>query len=240
MSQLDRHLTTEQLSASLDGQAEEQSQIEGHLKSCDQCRQRLTDLRQTVALLRALPQPELPRSFMLPIETSHVATRPEAARSHTKQTAASRPRVVAFPGYLRNTIRAVSTLAALLGIVFLFSALPLGHGGTSATTGSGSANNSVPFDKAQQQSPTSPSAQGSTLQNQQKSEGATATAQAKPSTAVTPPQSSSTDSTKQQPAPPLPSPLALTTASGRAIWGAILLIISIIGALLLRRLRQQL
>lgn len=71
MSQHDWHLTTEQLSAYLDRQLseEEQKEYKIHLDACEQCRQTLLELRQTVTLLHALPQPRLPRSFVLPVDT---------------------------------------------------------------------------------------------------------------------------------------------------------------------------
>src|SRR6266568_3115535 len=63
-----QHLTTEELSAFLDEQlsSQERTTIEAHLQTCERCQHELASLRQTVALLRALPQPALPRSFVLP------------------------------------------------------------------------------------------------------------------------------------------------------------------------------
>ncbi|MBA2681641.1 MAG: hypothetical protein H0U76_25010, partial [Ktedonobacteraceae bacterium] len=73
MSKLDRHLTTEELSALLDNhlaQEEAGEDHHGHLASCQQCQQELADLKQTVRLLHALPPPPLPRSFILPVGIS--------------------------------------------------------------------------------------------------------------------------------------------------------------------------
>ncbi|HLX39760.1 MAG TPA: zf-HC2 domain-containing protein, partial [Ktedonobacteraceae bacterium] len=74
----DRHLTTEQLSAFIDKQlaAEEQAACTAHLQTCQQCQQALAALRQTVMLLKALPQPALPRSFVLPTNLIVMPQRP--------------------------------------------------------------------------------------------------------------------------------------------------------------------
>ncbi len=69
MAQLhDEHLTTEQLSAFFDKQlsAGEQTVFDAHLSTCQQCQQNLSDMRLTIALLRAIPEEEVPRSFVLP------------------------------------------------------------------------------------------------------------------------------------------------------------------------------
>ncbi len=67
-----RHLTIEELSASLDQQLspEERSYTDAHLHTCEHCQRSLDDLRQTVAFLHALPEPELLRSFALPADFS--------------------------------------------------------------------------------------------------------------------------------------------------------------------------
>src|SRR6185312_17309916 len=60
----------EQLSAALDGMLapEEQTALDAHLAGCETCRRELEELRQVRMLLRALPEPALPRSFLLPTE----------------------------------------------------------------------------------------------------------------------------------------------------------------------------
>ncbi|MCH8087743.1 MAG: zf-HC2 domain-containing protein [Chloroflexi bacterium] len=45
--------------------AEERARIEGHLEGCDQCRQELESLRETIGLLRRVALVEPPRSFKL-------------------------------------------------------------------------------------------------------------------------------------------------------------------------------
>ncbi|HZR42867.1 MAG TPA: zf-HC2 domain-containing protein [Ktedonobacteraceae bacterium] len=152
MSQYDRHLTTEQLSAYLDKQLpeEEQAEYDAHLKTCEQCQQALAGLRQTVVLLRALPQPKLPRSFVLPADTvftplsieedlpsaqeeAHPVTPISIAQARTRRRARS--------GYGRNFMRIMSGLVAVLGVVLVLTACPAGlpHGGgaASSTTSSG-------------------------------------------------------------------------------------------------------
>ncbi|MGC8782707.1 MAG: anti-sigma factor family protein, partial [Anaerolineae bacterium] len=61
------HLHSEELSAYLDGQVRpaERRRIEAHLAGCAACRRELASLRQTVALVRALPRVPVPRAFTL-------------------------------------------------------------------------------------------------------------------------------------------------------------------------------
>ena len=55
------------LSSYVDGQVspEEARQVEAHLSTCDECRRELETLRDTVGLLRMLPELAVPRSFKL-------------------------------------------------------------------------------------------------------------------------------------------------------------------------------
>lgn len=128
---------TEQLSAYLDKQplsAEEQSQMEAHLNTCEQCQQELADLRHTVALLHALPQPALPRSFMLPldinIQTSVEDEPTEAEPVPIAVAAARRRRREAdstsnrgWPTYVRVALRTVSAIAAVVGLALFLSGM---------------------------------------------------------------------------------------------------------------------
>ena len=63
---------TEALSAYLDGALDgaERDALERHLATCEACRAELAGLRRVGALLRALPEPALPRSFTLPVTTT--------------------------------------------------------------------------------------------------------------------------------------------------------------------------
>ena len=58
----------ERLSAYLDNEVDEaeRAALERHLPTCEECRAALEELRQTRALLRALPAPALSRSFFIP------------------------------------------------------------------------------------------------------------------------------------------------------------------------------
>lgn len=139
MAQDKRHLTTEQLSALLDKEAsaEEQAQWEAHLSTCPQCQRALTALRQTVAMLHALPQPTPPRSFVLSMEVAEPSPQPVMA-APTPLGPAHRK----MHPYVRGVLRTVSALAAMIGIVFFLSGIlpSLVHGGgtaaSSTTTGS--------------------------------------------------------------------------------------------------------
>jgi anti-sigma factor RsiW len=115
VAQEKQHLTTEQLSTYLDEQlsAAERGGADEHLATCKQCQQVLTELRETVVLLHALPQPALPRSFVLPSETSI------ADKSAAGSEAAYRRR----PAYIWTMLRAISALAAVFGLVMLLSGL---------------------------------------------------------------------------------------------------------------------
>ena len=158
MAQENHHLTTEQLSAHLDGQlsGKEQSQLDAHLKTCEQCQQELTDLRRTVALLHAMPRPALPRSFVLPLDIQPSAdsqredkdeleepdrapialATARARRSEASESSSSRRR---WPIYVRTALRTVSSIAAVIGFVFflsgVFTTFPYGGGGSTTTSG---------------------------------------------------------------------------------------------------------
>ncbi len=140
MAKQDRHLTTARLSTFIDGQlsAEEQAQSEEHLRTCEVCQQQLAELRQAIALLHALPQPKLPRSFTLPVADPTIATRANSTPRPLTPVTPLRQRG-SWPVYASGAIRIVSTLAAVIGIVFLLSGLfgtVIGvHGGASSSTG---------------------------------------------------------------------------------------------------------
>jgi hypothetical protein len=120
------HLTTEQLSAFLDQQlsAQEQSTCQTHLHTCQHCQQQLTELEQTVLLMCSLPQVPLPRSFVLPIESTvqskSLAIAGNAAPKTAKQ---AHNRVLLLPRYARTTMRIASALVAVLGLLFTLSGL---------------------------------------------------------------------------------------------------------------------
>ncbi len=134
MSQYNSHLTTEQMSAFLDQQlsAQEQSTSQTHLNTCELCQQQLAELQQTVLLLHALPRASLPRSFVLPIESTiqseAVAGEEDATPKIARQ---AHNRILVLPSYVRTTMRIASTLVAVLGLFFILSGLLAMVSGTS-------------------------------------------------------------------------------------------------------------
>lgn len=118
------HLTTEQLSAFLDEElsTQEQSLCQAHLTTCASCQQQLEELQQTVLLMRALPQVPLPRSFVLPIESTIQNTAVAEQTTSIRQRARLAPhRSLLSPRYVRTTMRLASTLVAVLGLFFILS-----------------------------------------------------------------------------------------------------------------------
>jgi anti-sigma factor RsiW len=157
----ERHLTIEELSALLDGQLSEQEQVhcDAHLATCQQCSLALTDLRQTASLLRALPEPQLPRSFTLSTGVSYIQERRASSAVQADPAAIAAPadqerqqRLRARRTTLRRTARALSLIAAVIGLFLLgtgvFAVLPRSaNNANTATTGSSagsSAPNAVP------------------------------------------------------------------------------------------------
>ena len=134
------HLTTEQLSASFDKQLspQERAVFDAHISTCQQCQNKLSDLRLTAALLHALPEEEVPRSFVLPGSLS-IAPERTIRQDAAFRSIPQRPRTQR--SVLRRSIRIVSTLAAVLALCFIISGiLPLIYNGVgnSATTASSS------------------------------------------------------------------------------------------------------
>lgn len=136
----DWHLNTEHLSAYIDQQLspQEQASFHAHLQTCQQCQRALADLRATVALLRAMPEPALPRSFILSPTVSYLQERPTAQQEQRQSVGgAQRP----LPFYARRSLRAISALVAVAGLLFIltsaFTTLTLPHlmnAGSTAST----------------------------------------------------------------------------------------------------------
>ena len=98
----------------------------GHLASCQQCQQELAELRQTVNLLRALPQPALPRSFVLPAGITQITPeRPNAQLEPNihvlRSTNSSLQRARTHTSTGRRVLSLAGTLAAVVGILFILS-----------------------------------------------------------------------------------------------------------------------
>jgi hypothetical protein len=123
----------ERLSAYLDGElgTEERAALERHLPGCARCQAELADLRGVRALLRALPMPAAPHSFVLPDDGTvprPIATAATARRSARRTTTSTVARVMEWVG----SVAAVAGLLLLLG-----TALGGGpHGGAASTAGS--------------------------------------------------------------------------------------------------------
>src|SRR5712692_8406506 len=128
---------------------EEEAICRVHLQTCEQCQERLAGLQQTSALLRAMPQLEVPRSFALPTGVRYLQDRPERQEAEQEEVGVSPPaRRRRWTYYLQRSLRATSTIAAVVGLAFLLSGvLPLAGAINRAPTGTvpsaSSANNHV-------------------------------------------------------------------------------------------------
>jgi anti-sigma factor RsiW len=230
----DWHPTIEQLSAYLDRQLapQELSLCDAHVHTCQQCQQTLAELRGTVALLHALPQPTLPRSFTLPADT--FVARPIPVQPARPVPLGVAPRRQTRPSYARGMVRAISALAAVIGIVFLLSALSgiVPQRGSGSTASSTHTATPAAWQQNRALTPavrgslpaTTPSLTGTPTANQHQKQPASG---ANP--AVHPAHS--------------PNPFQffiqtfdLSTPGGRALLGVALLILGLIGFVLFRRL----
>jgi hypothetical protein len=113
----------ESLSAYLDGELThaEKSRVEQHLQECQACAQNLATLRQTVSLLRELPEKRAPRSF---------AIRPATVKAQ---------RAAAPPAWGYGLLKGATALAALLLVLLVggdlatrFVGFPLASWGAGA------------------------------------------------------------------------------------------------------------
>jgi len=225
----DRHLATEQLSAFLDKQLspEEQATCEAHLQTCQHCQNALLSLRQTVAFLQALPQPELPRSFALPIAVTHLQERPERQPTRTTINQAERRSRLSS---IQRTIRIASTIAAVIGLFFLLSTvlptLHIGGGASSATTAPG------PYSPMNGNANSSPTARVKGVSPHNQTSSPTTEQTKTPAIVPRPGQVQN----QQQSSLALPD---ISTSLGRQEIGFILLALGIIGFLLTRRWRPK-
>lgn len=231
------HLTTEQRSAFLDKQlsTQEQAIVDAHLRDCQQCRQALAELRQTVAMLHALPQVEVPRSFTLPARIAAVQEQP--AHINPVVTPISQ-RNRARQNTLQRTIRVMSSLAAVLGLIFILSsfvtALPQG-GSTASSTSSGSTAANSPGASTH----ATPAQHPTPRTNAQPG----VSPSVRPSQTLTPtPTPTHTQAVKQgtptstgPPGQPAPAVLDLNGPTGHLVIGSALLVLGILGFALARR-----
>ncbi|HEY7340892.1 MAG TPA: zf-HC2 domain-containing protein [Ktedonobacterales bacterium] len=135
----------EQLSAALDGALtpEEQAALDAHLAECDTCARELEELRQVRRLLRAMPEPALPRSFLLPTEGELVAprgvARPAEHATATNVTPLRQPTRSA--SRTLQVTRWIGTIAAVLGMALFLGTLVI-HQGANYSTNAPSADQS--------------------------------------------------------------------------------------------------
>lgn len=122
----------ERLSAYLDDElgADERAALERHLPGCARCQAELADLRGVRALLRTLPAPAAPRSFVLPDDGA--VPRPISTAATARRSA--RPTT----GALARAMEWGGSVAAVAGLLLLLgTALGGGpHGGAASTAGS--------------------------------------------------------------------------------------------------------
>ena len=228
MAKQEQHLTTARLSAYIDGQLspEEQRQSETHLQSCAVCQQQLAELRQTVALLHALPQPPLPRSFVLPTAEPAIASLQGIRSVRPLAPIPPLPRRNGWPTYVTGAVRVASTLAALIGIVFLLSGLfgtVIPVGSSTATSGATTTSGNGPSKTTPQNKP---NFTGTTFQ------GATPSPTSTKGPSVTSPNGHTTPVVQQN---PLQAFLDVRLVAIRAILGTILLVLGVIGFIVLAR-----
>ena len=244
MAQLhNEHLTIEQLSAFLDKQlsSTEQAVFEAHLSSCQQCRQNLSDLRLTVALLRAMPEEEVPRSFVLP---SRLAPVPEQSARQDRMVRPIPQKRHTWLNTLRSSVRTVSTIAAVLALLFIISgiipSLHFGGGETASFSTSAPASSSAGESTHNTAARTPNIHQTPAVQSQSAAGAKTPTPIEAPN--PTPPAKveSNTNPSTSPPAeqgPIVPPEFDPGQPVGRLSIGALLLVLSIIGLILTRRRR---
>ncbi len=236
-----RHLTTEQLSALLDEQLsnEERAACEIHLRSCLPCRSALESLRQTVALLHALPMPDLPRPFILPTNLTYLRERAlSPARGETPALTAPAMAQQRRPTPLKRPLRILSTLVAVIGLFFLLSSLAtmlprstLGSASPSSTSAGAPASEPEQMGHlSATQVRKAPAATNSGTPN--------TTPTVSPIPTPTPTASNTKHATGQSSLPPPSLPLPdLRTSLGQLEVGFTLLTLGILGLLFTRRRR---
>ena len=246
----EHHLTIEQLSAFLDRQLspQEQAECNFHLQRCPQCQSSLAELRQTVSLLQTLPQPELPRSFVLPARTLSIAERPQRQVASVTPITHSRSR--SWQTYLQRSTRIISTIAAVLGILFIMSSLLttlliLPQGGATSTT-SAPVQSLSPMPPSASSQSSNAAGQGQNPANPVRNPRVTSTSDQTGTKAPTPgptpvnkiilaPRPTPNGRQEYAQTQSVPPILDLSVPEGRAGVGFILLILGVLGVFLTRR-----
>ncbi len=242
-TQHDDHLTTEQVAAFIDKQLspQEQTTWNAHLQTCKDCQSRAAAMRQTVALLHSLPQPQVPRSFALPTNVTYLQERPQQEESATTNGRRNRP-----PGnyYVRRSLRALSTIVAVIGFVFILSSFSFAaFHGSSASNTSTTSSGQAPF-SGTAKTPREVMPRGSSPGNceQYGSPAATCnasrgTAQPSPPVVATPTTSQPANGNNEASEPPGVSGIDLNTPQGHLELGSALLLLGVFGFVLTRRKR---
>lgn len=222
------HLPITQISAYVDKELapNELAICDAHLATCEECRALLAELRLTSVLTRQLPQVEVPRSFVLPL---NIAVLPETSESEPIRHHQVKRNVSS--ARWRNLIRPLSTIAAVLGmfllVVGLCGAIPLNRGG-SATSSMPMVGNSAG------QSPQSPQYAGGTALNGHASPGVKSSPEY--TTPVVTQATPSTDSNQERDTSQtsaggvtLPAVLDPGQIGGRLFIGALLFVLGLLG-----------
>lgn len=231
------HLTIAQLSAYVDKElaADELALCDAHLRACQLCQGALADLRLTSALLRGMPREQAPRSFVLPI---NIAVLPETPAHEERQSL--RPRSSHY--IVRRTLRALSTLAAVVGLVFFLagalSALP--HGGGMAVNSSATSSGAsiAPQTATRVPSSSATKAAPSVQDTQPAANARTPTPTPVPTPASHLAQATSQAGINQTTEPP-PAVLDLGRPEGRLSIGSALFLLGLLGVVLARRPRNN-
>lgn len=130
----DRAQQLERLSAYLDDELDEteRATLDEHLPTCEECRSLLAELGETRSLLRAVPAPTLPRSFLIP-ETGAIPQPLAGARRtiSASRTAAQRRRGA-------RMLQWVGGLVATLGLLLFVGTTLLQPGNLLVHNGSAS------------------------------------------------------------------------------------------------------
>lgn len=227
------HPTTAQLSAYVDHELaqDELALWDAHVQTCQQCQGALDDLRLTSALLRGMPQVEVPRSFALPL---NIAVLPETpAHTEPRSRQSGRGHFI-----FKRSLRTLSTIAAVIGLVFIlagaFTSLPHGGAMPSASNTSG-ISQSAPV-----QSPTlAGHASPATRATQRPEEIPAATQRATPTPASTPAVSRVPGNGEVDQTPSIPPLLDLGQPAGRLGIGSVLFLLGLLGVLVTRRLQRD-
>jgi hypothetical protein len=230
------HLTIAKLSAYIDDELapEELALCDAHIQTCQPCQAALADLRLTSALLGSLPRVAVPRSFTLPTNFVMLPETPDTADGHIAWRSSSHQ----TPAIWRRSLRVVSALAAVLGLLFFLagalSSLP--HGG-SMNASSSSTSAGIPVEHPA--SAQTASVQRNTPQPHFSPDARAtyaATVMLTPTLISTPPAYGNTQSQNQPPAqqPGLPPALDPGQPQGRLTIGVALLLLGIAGVFVAR------